>query len=521
MKIVTNEQMSALDQSTIKDYNIPGILLMEHASLALMKEAVRFSRNRKINRFLICCGPGNNGGDGLALARHLIRQQKEVHLFLFSTPDKLRDECLENYKMLTRQTEYVYWLKGNQDIDKKALLKLLKEKMVKQTVVVDALFGTGLDRLVDGIFSQAIDKINQSDCPVISVDIPSGIQGNTGRVLGNSVKADITVSFQLPKAGNVLYPGAACNGILKIADIGIPNKLIENTSYLAMKTESKHIKEWVRCCQKNDHKGHGGTILVLAGTKGMTGAAVLAAKAAFRSGAGLVRIACEEQLNCIYEQMFPEATTIAYSVNEYGYLTCEAKKCLEEQISIADAIIAGPGWGKSKSRADYLEFLLDVSEKPMVLDADALNLLSENQRLFLHKKSPWIMTPHPGEMARLTGLSAEDVNSNRIEITKKYAEKWQSTILLKGAGTVISDHHGEVWINTTGNPGMATGGSGDVLTGIIASLYHRTNTAIHAATAAAYLHGVSGDMAASCGMTGTIASDLIDFLPKAFKKIIE
>ncbi len=522
LKIVTNEQMKMLDQRTIEEYDIPGLLLMEHASLALAQEVLSVNRENQVNGFVVCCGPGNNGGDGLALARHLLRNNLKTDVFLVSDPENLKGESRQNYQMLARQTTDIFHLSDREEKNVQVYMQMFEERLKEGTVVIDAIFGTGLDRDVEGLFLKVIERINQSPCTVVSVDIPSGVQGNTGKILANAVKADKTISFQLPKIGNLLYPGAALNGELIVVDIGIPAALRDGTDFAARKTDSESVRKWIRPCEKNDHKGHGGTILILAGSRGMTGASVLAAKAALRSGAGLVRIACEEKLNDLYEQMLPEATTISYPIDENGHLTHDAEEILKSQMTGADVIVAGPGWGKSKGREAYLSFLLQTSNKPMVLDADALNILSEHPEWFTQSMSPWIMTPHPGEMARLTGLTVEEINQNRLKVTKTFAEKWKATILLKGAGTVIADENGEVWINSTGNPGMATGGSGDVLAGMIAALCHRTDSGLKAAAAAAYLHGFSGDIAAEfMGMTGIIAGDLIEFLPAAIKKVIE
>lgn len=522
MKIVTNEQIRTLDKRTIEEYGIPSLLLMEHASLALAHEIIKHTYNNKRTEYVICCGPGNNGGDGLALARHLLRNNEKVWVFLFSDPEKLKGDCRQNYQILSRQATNIYCIYDHCMNNSQRHMKIFEEKLKEDNIVVDALFGTGLDRKIRGVSLKAVEKINLSSCEVLSVDIPSGVNGNTGEIIEHAIKADKTISFQLPKVGNLLYPGAALNGELSVVDIGIPNNLIKGTEFVAMKTKAENLASWIRPCNKNDHKGHGGNILIMAGSKGMTGASVLAAKASLRSGAGQVRIVCEENLNDLYEQMIPEATTVSYSTYENGYLTCKAREIVKNQIADASVIVVGPGWGKSMGREDYLSFLLQSTDKPMILDADALNILSKHKKWIGARTRSWIMTPHPLEMARLTGLTVEEINNNRLEVAKNFAEKWKITILLKGAGTVIADENGETWVNTTGNPGMATAGSGDVLTGVIAALCHRTNSRVRAAAAAAYIHGLSGDIAAeTMGMIGMKAGDLIEFLPKALKKVIE
>lgn len=522
MKVLYSEQMNILDQKAVTEYKIPGLILMEHASLALEKEIVKQSQKRAVNKVIICCGIGNNGGDGLALARQLLKKKIEITVFLLGNPQQLKKDSQDNYIMISKQLDNMYCLKNNIQDEKNKMVERFQKELQTADLIVDALLGTGLDRSIEGIYDLFIHAINESLCTVLAVDIPSGVQGNTGKILSRAVQADSTVTFQLPKVGNVIYPGAYNNGKLMVVDIGIPEKLIDKSEFAARISDADSVKKWVRRYRKDDHKGCSGTVLIIAGVKGMTGATVLAAKSAMKSGAGLVRIACEESLVQLFEQLIHETTTIGYPIDKDGHLLKCAKTILQSQIDLADVVVIGPGWGSSKSRRTQLEFLLQNCQKPLILDADALNILSDNMELFAYNNKHWVLTPHPGEMARLTGLSVEEVNQNRLDVAKNFAEKWNTTLVLKGANTIIVNEKQETWINTTGNPGMAAGGSGDVLAGIIASLCCRTETVLQSAVAGAFLHGLTGDLVADeKGKFGMTSGDLIEYLPNIMKKIIE
>jgi NAD(P)H-hydrate epimerase len=506
MDIVTAAEMRVIDRRAMEEFGIPGIVLMENAGLAVAAAARRAGAGKAV----ILCGPGNNGGDGLVAARHL-RNQQEVAVWLSAPPESYRGDALTNLKILLKLGHPLQLLS---DPDGPARLAA---DLAGAGVVVDALYGTGMTREITGTLAGVIRLVNSCTSRVLAVDIPSGVCADSGRIPGAAVRAGRTITFGLPKYGLFLFPGAACAGNIEVADIGLPPQLLGGHALrLAGRAE---IRQLLPELPPDAHKGTFGTVLIVAGSAGMAGAAVLSARGALRGGAGLVTVAAPLSAQRTVAVLVPEATTLPLPENRQGSLTPEALALLREKWRHCSALAVGPGLTASESVAEVLAGILKECPLPVVLDADALNLLAAHPHMLKERSEPAIITPHPGEAARLLGSTADRVQADRITAVRELAERFKCTVLLKGAYTLTAGPAGAVVLNPTGNSGMATGGSGDVLTGLLAALLARGMTATPAAAAAAWLHGLAGDVAASVlGRDALNAGNLTDHLPQAWQK---
>jgi ADP-dependent NAD(P)H-hydrate dehydratase / NAD(P)H-hydrate epimerase len=514
MKILQNHQMRALDQQAEQIYEMPGLLLMERAGLAVSDRAYRMISKHHLTEALVICGPGNNGGDGMAAARHLHDQHIPVKVYLMAEPDKLKGDTLLNYRMLLKR-KVIPVLPSDP-----AFSQMVNDHDSETALVIDALFGTGLDRIVAEPYHQMIERINRFGARVLSVDIPSGVNGDTGKIMGIAINADETVTFACPKVGNLCDPGAVNGGRLTVSSIGIPAQLLFHTPFIARALEPEDIAAILPDRHPSSHKGTYGTLLIIGGTTGYTGAGILAARAALVSGAGLIKTAVKEALNPIYEETLQEVITVPFEEGTNGGASERGTETILQSSEAADALVAGPGWGQEAGWTDLLRRLIETYDRPLVLDADALNLLAQKPDWFLKRQAPWILTPHPGEMSRLTGLSISEINGDRLEITKRMAKEWNAVVVLKGKGTVIADPLGNTILNTTGNAGMAKAGSGDVLSGIVGSLLAQGIRPFEAAATACWLHGTAGDIAGEkWGKISMSPTNIIDCLPGVFKKI--
>ncbi|SMP37980.1 NAD(P)H-hydrate dehydratase [Anoxynatronum buryatiense] len=515
MKILTSQQMKQVDDTAIREYMMPSVLLMERAAMAIAVAGKKMLTFEGLSGVLICCGPGNNGGDGLAAARHFHEMGIPVRILLLAAPETFTHDTLANYHMALKwglETEFYE--------DRKDQLEALENWQSGQFLIVDAILGTGLSRQVSGRAYNLIQWINRHPSPVLAVDIPSGIHGDTGKVMAIAVDATKTVSFGLPKVGNVCFPGAEYNGSLSVADIGLPPELLIKAPCVARRLSVADIIDLLPDRPRNAHKGTFGSLLVIAGSTGYTGAAIMAVRGALLSGTGLINIAVKESLNHIFEQTLWEAITTPLKEGEDGGFSAEGIKRMHEQKSRSQAVVAGPGWGSGKGWSEVLEGLLSQADCPMVLDADALNLLVGRLHWLKELKSPVIITPHPGEMARLTGMSIEAVNNNRLKTALEAAKQWGVHVVLKGAGTIIASPDGKAVINSTGNEGMAKAGSGDVLAGIVGSLLAQGMQAFQAAAVACWIHGKAGDVAADViGKRSITAVDIINALPEVYRRL--
>ncbi|MFA7636936.1 MAG: NAD(P)H-hydrate dehydratase [Monoglobales bacterium] len=489
-KIISAEKMRQLEQNVF-GLGIDSFAVMEKAALRIYDTvAKRFDRHSKI---LAVCGKGNNGGDGLAATRMLKMSGYDVSAWLpFGEP-------------ATADAE------KNFEIVKKLGIDLTEPKnLSKFDVIIDALFGTGLSKDVE---SDIPEKINCSGAFIISADIPSGISSDTGRVCKTAVKADLTVALGFKKYGHSVYPGREYCGEIIVADIGIPMGGECDT----FETDSEFVKNAIPRTKTDAHKGDMGRICVIAGSKGFTGAAVLCCEAALKSGSGLVSLFTPENLNEIYEKKITEAMTLPISCKDF--IDAELLLKHSEKLKNADAVVIGPGLSKNCDAGKIIKFLLD-NEIPTVIDADGINSLAANINILHEKKGKVILTPHIGEFSRLTGLSVEEILTDRLGYARKLAIEYGVVLVLKGAGTVIALPSGKAFINHTGNSGMATGGSGDVLSGIIGALLARGTPAEESAVCGVYIHGLAGDFAAEkLGCDSMLPTDTISFLHNAFLEI--
>ncbi len=514
MKIVTAAEMQDIDRRAIEEFGIPGIVLMENAGCGAADAIEIFAEESDIERILVIAGKGNNGGDGFVVARHLVNRGYDCSICLCAEASSVGGDAKVNLEAARKMGIEVFELGDD--------IAVLDGLFDEAELIVDALLGTGLVKEVSGPYAEIIERINFSDLPVAALDIPSGLDCSTGRPLGIAVEADMTVTFCLPKIGTVIHPGADYVGELLVADIGAPYQLLEDSS---LKTEIVTSEEMAGILflprEAESHKGSYGHVLLLAGSTGKTGAAVLAAQSALRSGSGLVTAAVPASLNSVLEEKLTEVMTEPLPEKEAGIFSLEA---LDKACSLLEgksALVLGPGLGRSPATGEFICKLVSKLKVPTVIDADGLWHLAEKKELLKEASVPLILTPHPGEMAHLTGMSVQKVQEDRIGVARKFAEEHGCIVVLKGAGTVTATPEGEVYLNISGNPGMATAGTGDVLCGMIGSFLGQGLDPLEAAIAAVWLHGTAGDAAVEKkGEAGLIATDIIEMIPGAMEEYL-
>ena len=507
MRIATAEQMRTLDRRAIEERGVPSLELMERAANALAEAAIDTAANAP-GRAVCFCGPGNNGGDGVACARLLLEAGFEVRCILVGQREKLTCD--------TRAMEARLAAAGGvlepftpDDPDFAAWC-------LKADVMVDAIFGIGLNTEVRGDALTAVHMMNTCDIPVVSADIPSGVEADTGRVLGEAVRAARTVTFTLPKAGHYVGKGGLCTGVLTVADIGIPRDLVDGEDYPVQTVEGADVRLPVR--PRDAHKGDFGKVYLLGGSVGYTGAPYLAAASAVRTGCGLVSLGVPELIwpveaaKCVSAMPFPLP-------EKGGMLSEKALPQPLEKLSGCDVLALGPGLGRSE-RAARLVWELLKTEKPVVLDADGINALSGHiDILDARRGRVTILTPHDVEFTRIGG---DLKRGDRVGAARDFAVSHGCVLVLKGHRTITATPEGSVLVNTTGGSGLAKGGSGDVLTGVIASLLAQGAGAVQAAAAGVWLHGRAGDLAeqelTAYGMT---PEDTVNHLPLAIREILE
>ncbi|NLJ25719.1 MAG: NAD(P)H-hydrate dehydratase [Firmicutes bacterium] len=514
MRLLTAAQMRAVDTHVIENVGIPGMILMENAGRQVAEVAATFLEAGKGRKVSILTGKGNNGGDGLVAARYLHNLGYRVRVFLLARSREFTADTLANYQICGQLGIDL------QEVDEKYLPKL-RFCLSLTDLIIDACLGTGIKGPPQGIVDQVIKLVNDLEKPVLAVDVPSGVDATTGEVLGSCIRAAMTVTLAAPKTGLFAYPGAGYVGKLYVANIGIPPYVLDMASQGAL-LEAPLVKRFLPERPPSGHKGTFGHVLILAGSVGMTGAATLAAKSALRSGAGLVSLGIPTSLNDILEVKLTEAMTIPLPETQNRSLSIEALPMIQARVRHMDALILGPGLSQDPSTGQLVETLLQDVSCPVVLDADGLNLVA---RLgVLEKRTnascPLVITPHPGEMARLLGCSIQEVEADRVAAAQNAAELYRCTVVLKGAGTIVAAPEGDFWINTTGNVGMATGGTGDVLSGIIGALLAAGAPLEKAAGIGVYIHGLAGDLALQArDEISLIAGDLIEALPQAWQAI--
>ena len=515
MKVVTAAQMRQIDKDTIEGIGIPGIVLMETAGSEIVRAIEQHYPT--VQRIGIFVGKGNNGGDGLVIARQLAHAGREVNIFLVSPAESFTGEARTNLDIAKNLGLQI----------KEILTDTTSIDIYGSELLVDAILGTGLRGPVRESIANVINAINNLPTPILSVDLPSGLDADTGNPLGTCVQADKTVTIGLPKRGLLVHPGAEFAGKLEIVDIGFPKQIIDAQNIKVHWTTEKDAAKWLPPRSPASYKGSYGRVLVVAGSTGMTGAAALASEAALRIGAGLVTLAIPQSLNPILEVKLSEVMTLPLLETEAGSLAKSATSTILEYAKKTKSVLAiGPGLSQHPETVALVHQLVNENHKQelglrMVIDADGLNALAQSTELISLLGAESVLTPHPGEMARLTNTAISTLESDRISTAEEFPNQHGVTLVLKGAPTITANPNGNTWINSTGNPGMATAGMGDVLTGVIAGLMAQNVSSETAAVLGVYLHGLAGDIAAeTMGMHGLIAGDVLKAIPQAISSLI-
>jgi len=507
MKIITAQQSRNIDKRAIRDFGIPGLVLMENAASAVMAEMEQFFDGLAGVKIGIVCGKGNNGGDGLALARRLRIRGITVRVALLASFGAVKSEAKVNLTILRKM---------DVEILQNATVRSLADLISWSDILVDAMLGVGLSSPLKGLYARAVDMINTAGRPVVAIDLPTGVEADTGSILGAAVKADLTVTMALLKRGLVLYPGAEYAGAVRIADIGIPREVIEKEPVSVSLLDHGAVWGVVSNRVPDAHKGDFGHLMVVAGSPGKAGAAVMTAKGALRTGAGLVSVATPNSLVPIIQSGIPEAMCVPSAESIEGTLGLGAEEELLKAVQKMSACALGPGLSTHYETVQAVLNFVQRITVPVVIDADGLNAFAGFTDILRKTKASLIVTPHPGEMGRLLGISSAEVQKDRIGVASSFAKKHNLTVVLKGAATIVATPSGWVYVNTTGNPGMASGGTGDALTGMIGSFLAQGYGASQAACLGVYLHGLAGDLAAKeKGEMAMIAGDLIEKIPEA------
>ncbi len=513
MRVVLPQTMRAMDKMAIEAFGIPSLSLMENAARQTALEALSMRGDRD-GAVLLLAGPGNNGGDALGAARHLLNAGCPVRVALLFQAEHAQGDAATQLDILVKMGLPV--IQMTEEVTQEGWDTLFRGCVI----AVDGIFGTGLSRAPAGMALAAIEALNRFPGEVLAVDVPSGVDGRTGQTPGIAVRADATVTFGLSKLGLHVYPGAMHTGRVRVADIGMPTGLMPFADDRHEVADRAGVRAWLPQRPPNAHKGTAGTVLQVAGSHGMTGAAVLAAAAALRGGAGFVRCALPNALIPVLSTLVPEAVLLPVASDD-GHWPVTAADDILPWLNTADALLVGPGLAVTGETDLLLDRLLQAAgELPVVIDAGALTLLSQGEDIRARLPEHAVLTPHPGEMARLMKCSVAQVLANPVENAVRCAREWQATVVLKGAGTIIASRGGRVVINPTGNAGMATAGAGDALAGLIASLLAQGMDTMGAAVCGAWLHGLSGDLGAQVtGQRALLASDLVAGIGAAYLEV--
>ncbi|HKZ46831.1 MAG TPA: NAD(P)H-hydrate dehydratase, partial [Thermodesulfobacteriota bacterium] len=457
----------------------------------------------------------NNGGDGFVAARHFSNKGFKVIVYLLAKKSDVKGDAKVNMDICGRMGGEIIEILSMRGIEK------YRSNIRHSALIVDAIFGTGLSSPVKGIHQKVIGFINNLNKPVVSVDIPSGLDASNGKVLGSCVKATITATMAISKIGLLIYPGADYAGRVETVDIGMPAELLKDERILWELLDFEGIKKLLRPRHGNSHKGSFGHLFVLAGSVGKTGAAAMTSVGAMRAGAGLVTLGIPESLNPIMAKKLTEVMTLSLAESASGVCGYEAFDIIMSFIKDKEVVVLGPGLTASEPVRRLVLRLTKESNIPLVIDADGINCLAYDVKILKKAKAPIIITPHPGEMARLVDSTAKDVQEDRIGIAERFAKENKVIVVLKGAKTVIAEPSGRIFINSTGNPGMATAGTGDVLSGMIGGFIAQGYSPIDAARIGVYLHGLAGDESAKKkGQIGMMATDILDILPKVINSFM-
>ncbi len=506
--------MQAIDQRAIEEYGIPGCLLMENAGRGVVQALQQKFPDLAHQKIQVVAGKGNNGGDGFVVARHLHNLGADVEITLLGKRADTKNDARLNADIAFKMG---------------IPLKEIQEKNLNATdhrlrhadLVVDALFGTGLTRPATGVYEKMINKINELSRYVVAVDLPSGVESDTGQLIGSHVRAHLTLALALKKRSHLLFPAAGIMGEVRVIDISIPPAAVEAQSIRVQVPEEKDLAAWFPPRAGDAHKGTYGHVLVVAGSRGKGGAAGLTAWGGLRAGCGLVTLALPESCERVLQNQPLEVMTVPLPETDQGVLGPAALDLLLKQAEGKSVIALGPGLSTDPDTRQLLKLFLPEVRCPLVIDADGLNCLAQSKGLLGEIQTEKILTPHPKEMSRISGWSTLEIQENRVELASRFARDQGVILILKGARTIIALPGGSTYINPTGNPGMATGGSGDVLTGILAGFRAQGLNGMQAAIAGTYLHALAGDLyARDQGEISLTASDLLAAFPRAMKTIL-
>jgi len=515
MDLLTADEMREMDRQTIESFGLPGRILMENAGRGATRVLVDRYPDIASYSVGVVAGRGNNGGDGFVIARYLFQQGVDVKVYLLSDSDKLQGNAAENFHLLAELGGPVA------EIPDENAFNNIRGEMAHRRLWVDAILGTGLNSDVRGFFKTVIEFINSTKRPVLSVDIPSGLHTDTGKPCGVCIAAAVTATFAFPKIGHVQRPGADYVGDLHVIDIGIPPYIARQTGPRQHLITPAAIPQMLKPRPADMHKGGAGHLLIAAGAPGKTGAAAMSALSAMRAGAGLVTLGVPESLNPVIEPQVLEPMTIGLKETPGGALSDDAADAILDLLSDKKCLALGPGIGTDPATARLVHRLIQESPVPVVVDADGLNNLAPEPEILINAHSPVILTPHPGEMARLINQTPKDVQADRVGCARRFAESYKVHLVLKGARTVIAHPNGHIHINPTGNPGMASGGMGDVLTGLISGFICQGYSPEAAAQIGVFVHGAAADeLAQTMGPFGYMASDVMNQLPVVIKHLM-
>jgi NAD(P)H-hydrate epimerase len=508
MRLVKSSEIQEMDRITIEEMGVPGVVLMENAARGATRAFLDHFSPPSGSHALVLCGRGNNGGDGYAIARYLHQAGVRVTVIVLAETARIGGDALLNLEVIKRMRLNIIEAADREEWNRKS------ELISTCDYIVDGILGTGLNAPVHGMYEEIIEAVNRSQKPVMAVDIPSGLNADTGQVMGAAVRADLTVTFGFPKAGQLVYPGAELVGRLVCINIGIPNEVADRIPITFSLIVPDDFKDLLVKGAQNTHKGNRGHLLILAGSIGKTGAASLTALGALRGGAGLVTLGTPESLNAILEEKLTEAMTVPLPATSEGSLSLQAEEQIIRLMDGKTAVAIGPGLSTHSETTALVRRIVSRCSLPMVIDADGLNALAGDVSVLENCRGRAILTPHPGEMGRLSGLTNRDVQADRLGNASRFAKQHQCILVLKGARTVVAQPEGRTYINPTGNPALSSGGSGDVLTGLIGGYLARGSTATKAALAGVFLHGLAADfLGETMGQAGILAGELPGVVP--------
>lgn len=517
MRILTAEQMRTVDRMAIEEIGIPSMVLMENAALGVVEaiaEPLAATRRAEVRRVAIFCGPGNNGGDGLAIARQLDGRGYSCAVFLVLRGAEPRGDAGLQLAILERLGLEIVRLGPETDLAPAIAAAAAAD------LIVDALFGTGLERPLEGHYAALVEALDALAVPRLAVDLPSGLDASRAAPIGPHLRADLTVTFAAPKIAHVFAPASAAVGELVIADLGFSSALVEAAPGDLHLLVAEELAAVLFARRAESHKGDHGHALIVAGSPGKSGAAILAARAAVRAGAGLVTAAVPAPLLEVVDGGSLESMTLGLAATAEGTLARAAVAQVLEAAEGKQAVALGPGLGPGSETAAAIRELVLALPLPLVLDADGLNAFSGRAGELRGRPAPTVLTPHPGEMARLLGTTSAEVQADRLGAARRGAELTGAVVVLKGSQSLIAEPGGALAVNPTGNPGMASGGTGDVLSGVLAGLLAQGYEPVIAARLGVFLHGLAGDLAAeTTGFEALAASDLITSLGAAFARL--